>query len=586
MIQELIIRNYALIDQLKVEFAPGLNILTGETGAGKSIILDAIGLVLGERGSPDLVKSGCSQAVVEAAIDIAENPAISDLISDLGFVAEADETDEADEADSETLILERQISANGKSRCHINGRLATLSALKEIGDLLVDIHGQHEHQSLFRVEKHLDLLDNFGKLNSLREKVSEKYSRIERLQKELEQLEANYKEKLRQKELFEFQLNELRQADLKAGEEEELISERKVLNNAETLYETAVSAYEKIFGSESSDISILDLLRGISNEFSKLTEIDKNLVKIASRIESALYELEDISASIRSYADSIEFEPNRLEQIETRLDLIYKLKRKYGDSITEIINYKKRLERELELLSVNSTKIEDIKVQLNRELEAAKALAFELSTERQKVAKRLELAMEKELETLGMAKTRFKVLMSQKESENGIIKSDSNSNSKRFELAINGIDQAEFLIAPNVGEPLKPLAKIASGGEISRIMLALKTVLASSDQLPTLIFDEIDTGIGGHTAEVVGKKLKELSKLHQVICITHLPQIASLAEAHYLIRKRVVGDKTKVEAAHLDKEARVQELARMLGGKKITQIALAHAKELAKASKN
>lgn len=581
MIQELIIRNYALIDQLKVEFAPGLNILTGETGAGKSIVLEAIGLVLGERGSPDLVKSGCSQAVVEAAIDIAENPAISDLISDLGFVAEADE---ADEADSETLILERQISANGKSRCHINGRLATLSALKDIGDLLVDIHGQHEHQSLFRVEKHLDLLDNFGKLNSLREKVSEKYSRIERLQKELEQLEADYKEKLRQKELFEFQFNELRQADLKAGEEEELISERKVLNNAETLYETAVSAYEKILGSESSDISILDLLRGISNEFSKLTEIDKSLVEVASRIGSALYELEDISASIRSYADSIEFEPNRLEQIETRLDLIYKLKRKYGDSITEIINYKKRLERDLELLSVNSTKIEDIKVQLNRELEAAKALAFELSTERQKVAKRLELAMEKELETLGMAKTRFKVLMSQKESENGIIKSDSNS--KRFELAINGIDQAEFLIAPNVGEPLKPLAKIASGGEISRIMLALKTVLASSDQLPTLIFDEIDAGIGGHTAEVVGKKLKELSKLHQVICITHLPQIASLAEAHYLIRKRVVGDKTKVEAAHLDKEARVQELARMLGGKKITQIALAHAKELAKASKN
>lgn len=585
MIQELIIRNYALIDQLKVEFAPGLNILTGETGAGKSIILEAIGLVLGERGSPDLVKSGCSQAVVEAAIDIAENPAISDLISDLGFVAEADK---ADKADSETLILERQISANGKSRCHINGRLATLSALKDIGDLLVDIHGQHEHQSLFRVEKHLDLLDNFGKLNSLREKVSEKYSRIERLQKELEQLEADYKEKLRQKELFEFQLNELQQADLKAGEEEGLIAERKVLSNVETLYEKAVSAYEKIFGSESSDISILDLLRGISNEFSKLIEIDKSLVEVAFRIGSALYELEDISASIRSYADSIEFEPNRLEQIETRLDLIYKLKRKYGDSITEIINYKKRLERDLELLSVNSTKIEDIKVQLNRELEAAKALAFELSTERQKVAKRLELAMEKELETLGMAKTRFKVLMSQKESENGIIKSDSNSNSnsKRFELAINGIDQAEFLIAPNVGEPLKPLAKIASGGEISRIMLALKTVLASSDQLPTLIFDEIDTGIGGHTAEVVGKKLKELSKLHQVICITHLPQIASLAEAHYLIRKRVVGDKTKVEAAHLDKEARVQELARMLGGKKITQIALAHAKELAKASKN
>ncbi len=565
VIEAISIRNIALIDELDLELSPGLNIFTGETGAGKSVILKSIGLVLGERTSADIVREGSNAASVE--IDVAPTSSLC-LTTDT----------------NDTLVLSRQISANGRSRCRINGELANLKKLEELGTLLVDIHGQHEHQSLFRTETHLELLDDFGETDVERQHVSEKYHILLDIQRELDSLIHTLRTSEREKELLEFEVKELTSANLQEGEEEELTSEIDILNNAEELYESANLVYDQLegegvseFGTSGagSNTAVLQTLRDSTKTVEKLSEVDTGLSDLHERIESVLYELEDIASQIHQYAETVEFNPARLAEITDRLELISKFKRRYGNTISEMIEYKADAERKLENLELGSEKIDSLKMQIRENKLTAGDLCIALSNKRKKVAERLSTLVEKELQELGMEKAEFQTSVDPLEDDNGLLLIDG----KRYALRENGMDKVEFLIAPNVGSELRPLAKIASGGEISRVMLALKTVLVQVDNIPTVLFDEIDSGIGGKIADVVGKKLKELSQTAQVICITHLPQIARFADRHFMVEKDVVGDRTLITAKPLTDTERVTEIARMHGGKE-TEVGLAHAREL------
>ncbi len=565
MIEEISIRNIALIDELELELSPGLNIFTGETGAGKSVILKSIGLVLGERTSVDIVRAGADSAAVEVSISSTEQI-------------------DKDITESDSLILSRHISTNGRSRCRVNGELVNLKQLEEIGTSLVDIHGQHQHQSLFKIEMHLELLDDFGETSTERESVSEKYNHLLELQREMDTLLHTLKTSEREKELLEFEVKELSTANLIDGEEEELTAELSILNSAEQLFESANHIYNHLEGdimgefsttSTSSSVSTLQNLREATRILSKLTEIDPSLTDLSDRLESSLYELEDIGQQISNYADSVEFNPMRLSEITERLDLISKFKRRYGNTIKEMLAYLDDAQKKLDDLELGSDKIEEIKEQIQDEEDQLRKLCLALSDKRTKVSKRLSLLVQNELQELGMEKAEFLTAVEPIKDENGFIKRDGNS----YAVRENGMDKVEFLIAPNVGSDLRPLTKIASGGEISRVMLALKTVLVRVDNIPTVLFDEIDSGIGGKIADIVGKKLKKLSQNAQVICITHLPQIARFADRHFLVEKKVVGEQTLISAKPLTDSERVNEIARMHGGEE-TEVGLAHAREL------
>jgi len=565
VIEAISIRNIALIDELELELSPGLNIFTGETGAGKSVILKSIGLVLGERTSADIVREGTSSAAVE--VSVVPSSALP-----------------TDTESGDTLVLARQISANGRSRCRINGELANLKQLEELGTLLVDIHGQHEHQSLFRTEMHLELLDDFGETDTERQKVSEKYHHLLNLQREMDSLIHTLRTSEREKELLEFEVQELAAANLQESEEEALTSEMQVLNNAEELYESANLVYEQLDGqaqtefggtSSGSSVSVLQNLRDSAKTFAKLSEMDTSLSELSERIDSSLYELEDIASQIRQYADTVEFNPARLSEVTDRLELISKFKRRYGNTISEMLDYQVEAERKLEDLELGSEKIDSLKEQIRKMKLEAQELCIALSEKRKKVAQTLSALVQKELQELGMEKAEFRTLVEPVEDDNGLLMVDG----KRYAFREHGMDKVEFLIAPNVGSELRPLARIASGGEISRVMLALKTVLVQVDNIPTVLFDEIDSGIGGKIADVVGMKLKELSQSAQVICITHLPQIARFADRHFLVEKEVVNERTLITAKPLTEAERVTEIARMHGGKE-TEVGLAHAREL------
>lgn len=560
MIEAISIRNIALIDELDLELSPGLNIFTGETGAGKSVILKSIGLVLGERTSSDIVREGTDAAAVE--IGVSPN-------SQLSPIGETDDT----------LVLSRQISSNGRSRCRINGELANLKQLEELGADLVDIHGQHEHQSLFRIETHLELLDDFGETDTERHQVSENYHNLLDLQRELDSLLHTLKTSEREKELLQFEVKELASANLQDGEEEKLTEELSILNNAEELFESANNVYEQLDGDGqgglSNSLSVVQNLRDSAKTLARLSELDGNLLELSERIDSSLYELEDIATQVHQYAETIEFNPARLSEVTDRLDLISKFKRRYGDTISEMIKYQVEAEQKLENLELGSEKIDELQERIREMKLKARDLCIVLSGKRKQVAERLSALVEKELRELGMEKAEFHTSVEPHEDENGILLIDN----KRYAYREHGMDKVEFLIAPNVGSELRPLARIASGGEISRVMLALKTVLVQVDSIPTVLFDEIDSGIGGKIADVVGKKLKELSQSAQVICITHLPQIARFADRHFLVEKDVIGERTLITAKPLTDAERVTEIARMHGGKE-TEVGLAHAREL------
>lgn len=552
MITELYMENIALIDQLRLTFSPRLNILTGETGAGKSVILRSLGLVLGERAPSGIVRQRQNQAVAQISTD--PEPLtfqqMQQVIGDVNLDPE------------EYPTLHRQVSKSGRSRSNINGNVVNLNQLKLIGDLLVDIHGQHQHQSLFRKELHHQILDDFGGLTPLRQQVADQYEEFLRLKRQIAKLSQSYQQLESEKELLAFQVEDIKTAELEVEEEEQLQNERKRLDNAQQLYELSDEIYSGLYRGQ-MESSVLDTLKGLSKSFSKLLTIDDSIEETSQRLESALYEIEDLAHEVRNYRDQVEFLPGQLDKIEDRLGTINRLKQKYGATIQQILDHYQIAVEKLEKIELSSGQIQDLQGQSETTQKLAQDWAQELSTQRRTIARKLERLIQKELHTLSMEKSQFRIAQ------------------RQIALGSSGIDEIEFLISTNVGSELKSLTQIASGGEISRVMLALKSVLAQTDLIPTLVFDEIDAGIGGHTANVVGQKLKDLSQFRQLICITHLPQIACLADKHFRVEKKIVGNQTLISAKELTMDERIEEIARMQGGRD-TQTAIAHAKELLK----
>jgi DNA repair protein RecN (Recombination protein N) len=560
MLKELNIKNFAIIDQLRVEFTPGLNVFTGETGAGKSIVVDALNLALGERASADLIRTGCQEATVEAAFELngQGTATVTSLLAEQGIEMNA----------GEDLIVRRVLAVSGKNKVYINGSLANLATLSTLGASLADIHGQHEHQSLLSLERQGEMLDSFGGLDQLKGRFADEYHRLQTVRSELSALEAGERDRAQREDMLRFQKSEIEAAALKPGEDVLLADEQKILANAEKLAGIARAADDALYA---SDHSVMSGLKKAITSLRDITAIDSRLVPVLELCEAGKAQIEEAAREVSAYAERVEYDPERLERIGDRLDLIQKLKKKYGNMVEEIIGFGARASAELERMERSTEEIERLKKEIQASKAGLTAKAQELTKKRGSAARELEKKIEAELSHLGMKKTTFTVKITQ---EPG----DDTQDGHR--LGPRGADRIEFLISPNPGEDPKSLAKIASGGELSRIMLALKTILVEGDSIPTLVFDEVDAGIGGAVAEEVGKKLKRVAAKHQVFCITHLPQIASMATSHYGVAKSVKKDRTSTEVRLLEKQERVEEIARMLGGKTITEATLKHAEEM------
>ncbi len=560
MLKELNIKNFAIIDQLRVEFTRGLNVFTGETGAGKTIVVDALNLVLGERASADLIRSGCQEAVVEAAFELDHDgaSAVSALLSEQGIEMNS----------GEDLIIRRVLSVAGKNKVYINGSLANLRTLSMLGASLADIHGQHEHQSLLSLERQTEMLDSFGGLGVLRDVLTAAYHGLQSTRKTLLELETGERDRAQREDMLRFQKNEIEVAMLKPGEDEELASEQKLLANFEKLAGVSRAADEALY---SSDNSVMSGLKKAMTSLREIAAIDSRLAPVLELCEAGRAQIEEAAREVSAYADRVEFDPDRLEQIGDRLDLIRKLKKKYGNTIEEIMEFGKKAAAELERMERSTEEIERLNTEIRSIRSGLTAQALELTKKRNAAARELEKKVEAELSHLGMKKTTFTVRMTQEPGDDTL---------DGHKLGPRGADRVEFLISPNPGEEPKSLAKIASGGELSRIMLALKTILVEGDSIPTLVFDEVDAGIGGAVAEEVGKKLRRVAAKRQVFCITHLPQIASMATSHYGVSKSVKKERTSTDVRLLEKKERVDEIARMLGGKTITEATLTHAEEM------
>ncbi len=553
MLTYLTIRNFAIIDRLDVDLSAGFNVLTGETGAGKSIIVDAVATLLGGRADTTTIRSGTDQALIEAVFSPPAGlykTAIIPLLQEHGL----------EDGGEESLLLTREINRKGRNVCRVNGRLVTLGFLREIGQRLIDIHNQGEHLSLLRVRQHIDFLDRYAGLFDLRHEVATKVYALQRTRAELNKLLKDERELARRMDLLRYQVEEIAAARLQPGEEEDLTREQTLLSNAERLITQTDSLYKILYDSEEEQKSVLDLLGEVSGGLAKLVELDTKLQEQEKTVEEIAYQLQELAGTLRSYGEQIEYDPRRLRQVEERLDLIYDLKRKYGDSIEEILAFGESAAEELEGLSHSEELIEELQGQEKELLAQIGRLAGELSAARQEACKMLAEAIEEELKDLGMEKARFAVSMKQIATDEGV-----EVDGQRYAFDSTGIDQVEFMISPNIGEPLKPLSKIASGGETARLMLAMKTVLSNADEVPILIFDEIDAGLGGRAGVVVGRKLWGLTQGHQVLCVTHLPQIAAFGDAHYKVAKDVVGGRTVASLEKLGSEKRTQELAQMLG---------------------
>ena len=560
MLVELHVTNFALIDHLDLSFGAGLNILTGETGAGKSIIIDALGLALGERAGHDLVRTGAGKATVEAVFDLKNAPdEMRQKLADAGLDGEEGEEDK------DTLFVARELAkTGGKSSCRINGRLMPVAVLKEIAEGLVDVHGQHEHQSLLAADRHIDILDNWGGKDALalRQQVADLSGEVNRLKREREKLRTDARERARMLDLYRFQQEEILGASLKEDEEDELTADRSRLANSEKLSAAATDAYATLSGAERGSGGALDALNAALSAVEHAAGLDENLSPLVEMLQSAVVYAEDAARGLRVYQETVEFNPERLEEIETRLDLIRTLKRKYGETLAEIIAYGADLTAKLDELENSEAREEALTTGIASAESKLTAAASKLTTLRKKAAVKFAAGITRELTDLGMSATKFEVAIEPQA------------------ISGKGADKIEFLLSPNPGEPLRPLAKIASGGEMSRIMLAMKSVLAKSGTIPTMIFDEIDVGVGGRTAQTIGDKLEALAKDAQILCITHLPQIASRAATHFFIEKQVHDGRTTVSVAPLDSEGRVDEIARMLGGSRRSEAVVQHAREM------
>jgi DNA repair protein RecN (Recombination protein N) len=562
MLKSLRIKNYALVGHLEAEFKPGLNIISGATGAGKSIIVGAVNLILGERASSEAVRTGFDKASIEGEFKLQDDPALKGLLAKLGMIPQDD-----------VLIIRREISSRGQSKCFLDDRLVTLGSLKSIGDRLADLHGQHEHQSLLNVERHLEYLDSYADLGGIIERVGQAFHLLKNKRRYLEDLQSSKSRDEERSRLYEFQIQEIDTANLTPDEEETLKGQRKVLENAESLFEISSNLYQQLYEGEAS---ILERLGSMSRELTKTTGVDSRLKEPSETLESSLIALQDAARFLEDYKTHLEFDPQKLEMIRERVNLLNTLKRKYDKSVEEILAYRDQMQGELERIESKDQSISNLEQEIVGLSETLAQGCCLLSQKRKTKASQLSRKIQKALSDLGMPKTRFEIKVSQREDENGVLEIDG----KRYFIDEKGMDQVEFFVSPNPGEDLKPLAKIASGGEISRIMLALKSILAKVDRLETVIFDEIDVGIGGEVASVVGRSLKDLASSHQVIVITHLQQIASQADHHFNVFKESAKGRTVTRIRILDRDERVKEIARMISGEKVSPVTLKQAKEM------
>lgn len=556
MLQEMSIRNLAVIEEVSVTFHRGFHVLTGETGAGKSILIDALSLIAGGRGSADMVRYGCDKAEMEAMFDLAVSHPVWGTLSNLGI----------QHSSEEMLVIRRELSSTGKSTSRINGQLVTLTMLREVGECLVNIHGQHEHQSLLRSERHLEWLDLFGGdlLQERKEQYRAAYHRLQGIKSALRDLEKSARQGVQMLDLYRFQIEEISNAALKPGEDEELAEQRKRLMYAERRMDTVSEAYALLSGSKGLDAMSKAIVR-----LEEVQGFDASVLgPLVEQLQSAFYQAEDVAFQLRDYRDNIESDPEGLSIVEERLDLIHGLKRKYGETITDILAYLDKITVERDSIENRDELLESLRLQELEAYEAAEKLASELSMLRKHAASTLSESVEDQLQHLQMASARFQVSLETCHQEGQV------------RLHINGMDEAVFMLTTNPGEPLKPLSKVASGGEMSRIMLALKSIFAEIDQIPVLVFDEVDTGVSGRAAQAIAEKLSDLSNKCQVFSITHLPQVACMSDHHYEIKKQVVEQRTSTSVKELPNDGRIEELARMLGGVEITEKTRHHAQEM------
>ncbi|MCX7611785.1 MAG: DNA repair protein RecN [Ignavibacterium sp.] len=560
MIKSLEIKDYALIEHIQIEFFPGLNIITGETGAGKSILIDAMGLLLGDRASSEVVRKGATKSFVEGIFDVSDNTKVKSILDE-------NEIDFQNE-----LIIRREISQKGNNRCFVNDSPVALNVIKELGDILVDLHGQHEHQSLLRTETHIDFLDNYSNNQSILKEYQIVYSKIKSKEKELKDLLAKEQSIKEKREIYQFQLNEIESVNPQPYEDENINNELNILENSEKLLQLSEEIYNLLY---ESDNSVLDQLAEVKNKLSQLIKIDSSLSELESEFDSVSISLKEISSSIRKYRNQISIEPEEVEAKRERLNSINLLKKKYGLSIENVLAYKEKISKEIALAENFSDEINKIKKEIFLLKETLYEIANKLSTNRKKNSSKVESEVKSVLKNLGINSPSFEIRFSAVESDDFFEKDKS-----KIGYNIKGIDNVEFFISTNSGEDLKPLIKVASGGEISRIMLALKTALAKNDKLPLLVFDEIDTGISGRVAQKVGQALLDLAKYHQIIAITHLPQIAAFAEHHFVVEKIQSDDRSVSQIKYLSGEERIFEIAKLLSGEQITQISLESARQL------
>jgi DNA repair protein RecN (Recombination protein N) len=559
MLQLLRIQNFALIRELEIEFGPGLNLLTGETGSGKSILVDALGLILGSRSSQEMIRSDCDTATVEGVFELGPVASVRQILAETGF-----------ETDDNSLIIRREISASGRNRVFINSRLATLSILKLIGDELADIHGQHDQRSLLDLATHLEWLDYFGRNANLVKDVQDSYQKIKEIAGQIEDLEKNEKERLQHIDTLQFQIDEIRHISPKPDEKEELEQEKNLLSNFEKILALVTEAYSLAYDSESSVSRQFIRLERILEE---LERFDKKWSSHKEALRDSRYKLEDMAYSARDYASHIEFSPERLEQVHQRLYAIEKLTKKYGSSVADVLEHLNRSSKSLEELLAHADSCASLSEQFEHEFKIYRERAERLSMKRCADAKRLEHEIRKEFSALAMERMEMQVQFQPWEENN------AQGRIPAF-CGLDGIDHVEFLIAPNKGEEFMPLAKIASGGELSRLMLAIRSLCGDEEEGKTFVFDEVDAGIGGRVAEAVGRRLRDISKDNQVLCVTHLPQIAAFASEHFSVRKEVLGDRTETLIQWLNESERIDELARMLGGENITKTTQRHAMEM------
>lgn len=533
MLEELTIKNIAVIDKLHVDFNKGLSVLTGETGAGKSIIIDSINMILGDRANKELIRNGCEKAEVEAVFSLNDTVKARLLAEDI-------------DCDDDNVIISRKITADGKSTARINGCAVNLATLRDVADLMVNIHGQHDNQALLTPAKHIRFLDNFAKCENELAAYRELYEKRLELQTELDNLNTDDVRREERIDLLSYQVNEIETAKLEIGEEEELIKIRDIMSRAEEIQQSAEMSYRMLYSDD--DGSAYDLISSALKAIESITDVDESVSKAYDAISEAMYSVEDSARDIRDFAQNVEYDPQALDEAEERLDLIGKLKRKYGGSVEAVIEYGKQAKAELDTMENSDRYRMEIENALRENDKEISRIAKALTCARKASAKVLSTEIENALCELNMEKARFEVSV----------------NSKDY--GADGADKVEFLISANPGEELKPLSKIASGGELSRVMLAIKSILARVDGVGTMIFDEIDTGVSGSAAKKIAEKLKVIAESAQVICITHLPQLAVVADNHFLIEKNIDGDMASTKLINLDYDGRIAEVARIVGG--------------------